>query len=80
MKLSRFVPYYAGADERGTIAKAREDSFEKRDALTAMRAALLEMVPESHSGYRTSDPAELSADTANTFNPGKIAPVAAQER
>lgn len=37
MKLSRFVPYYAGAAERGTIAKAREDSFGKRDALKAMR-------------------------------------------
>jgi hypothetical protein len=87
MKLSKFVPYYdrligqtLGADERGTIAKAREDSFGKRDALKAMRAALLEMVPESHSGYRTSHPAELSADTADTFHPGKIAPAAAQER
>jgi hypothetical protein len=57
MKPGKFVRYYErllgptlGPDELDAIAKAREDSIEKRDAVKLMRAALLELVPDAHVG------------------------------
>ncbi len=51
MKPSKFVPYYErllgralGADERDAITEARGKSVGKRDAVKAMRAALLKMI------------------------------------
>ncbi|MBD8549866.1 HIRAN domain-containing protein [Sphingomonas sp. CFBP 8764] len=64
MKPSKFVPYYErllgrtlGHDELDAIAKAREDSIGKRDAVKSMRAALLELVPDAHASHRNLDPA-----------------------
>lgn len=62
MKPSKFVPYYErllgrplAADELATIAMARENSVGKRDTVKAMRAAMLDMVPNAHAGHRTPD-------------------------
>jgi hypothetical protein len=64
MKPSKLVPYYErllgrtlGHDELDAIAKAREDSIGKRDAVKSMRAALLELVPDAHAIHRNLDPA-----------------------
>jgi hypothetical protein len=64
MKPSKFVPYYErllgrtlGPEELDAIAKAREYSSGKRDAVKSMRAALLELVPNAHANHRNLDPA-----------------------
>jgi hypothetical protein len=56
MKPSKFIQYYERllgralpADELATIAMVRENSVGKRDAVKAMRAALLKMVPDAHT-------------------------------
>jgi hypothetical protein len=86
MKPSKFVPYYErllgrslGADERDAITEARGKSVGKRDAVKAMRAALLKLIPEAHAKPRIPDLNQRSADYAPAFHPGEFAPVAAQE-
>lgn len=61
MKPSKFVPYYERLlgrplepDELAAVEHARGNSVGKRDAVKLMRAALLELVPSAHAGYRTS--------------------------
>jgi len=86
MKPSKFVPYYERLlgraledDERDAITAARGKSDGKRDAVKAMRAALLEMVPDAHAKSRTFDLDQRSAGYAPASHPGEFAPVAAQE-
>lgn len=86
MKPSKFVPYYErllgralGADERDAITEARGKSAGKRDAVKAMRAALLKMVPEAHAKTRIFDLTQRSGDNAPAFQPSEFAPVAAQD-
>jgi len=86
IKPSKFVPYYErllgralGADERDAITEARDKSVGKRDAVKAMRAALLKMVPDAHAKSRIPGLNQRSADHAPAFHPGEFAPVAAQE-
>ncbi len=86
MKPSKFIPYYErllgralGADERVAITAARGKSVGKRDAVKAMRVALLKMVPDAHAKSRIPDLNQRSADYAPAFHPGKFAPVTAQE-
>lgn len=86
MKPSKFVPYCErllgralGADERDAITEARGKSVGKRDAVKAMRAALLKMVPEAHAKPRIPDLIQRSGDNAPAFQPSEFAPVAAQD-
>jgi len=86
MKPSKFVPYYERLlgralepDERDAIIKARGKSAGKRDAIKAMRAALLTMVPDAHAKPRIFDLTQRSGDNAPAFQPSEFAPVAAQD-
>jgi hypothetical protein len=86
MKPSKFVPYYERLlgralepDERDAIIKARDKSAGKRDAVKAMRAALLTMVPDAHASRRILDLHQRSAGNAPALHPSEFTPVAAQE-
>lgn len=86
MKPSKFVPYYErflgralGAHERDAIIEARGKSVGKRDAVKAMRAALLKMLPDAHAKSRFPGLNQRSEDHAPALQPSEFAPVAAQE-